>query len=137
MIPLWTVVDVDLAQSMTQKARNVGDVKLHLDQNSATRFGQAIVRLESVEDPRRVRDVVLQQANLIRRKVLAQQHELELQRRQAGATSVTVGNAEQSSASADRSAAVISALKELASLRDAGVLTEEEFEAEKAKILAS
>ena len=52
MIPLWTIIDVDLSQSMTQKARNVGDVRLRLDPSN-TKFGQTVVKLESVENPAR------------------------------------------------------------------------------------
>jgi uncharacterized membrane protein YdbT with pleckstrin-like domain len=135
MIPLWTIIDVDMNQSMTQKARGVGDVLLRLDPAN-TKFGQTVVRLESVDDPRSVRDVVLKQANIARRAVLDYMHEREVEKRKAGASNVNVSSAPSLGATtASNGSDLIAFLKQLGELRDSGLLTEEEFQAEKAKRL--
>jgi hypothetical protein len=139
MIPLWTVIDVDLAQSMTQKARGVGDVLLRLDPSN-TKFGQTTVRLESVDDPRRVRDLVLKQANTIRRSVLDHLHDRDVEKRKAGASSINIGSgttevSAELRPATDSRAQLIEQLKGLGELRDAGILTDEEFEEQKARFL--
>jgi uncharacterized membrane protein YdbT with pleckstrin-like domain len=43
-IPLWAIRDIDLTQSLTQKARGVGSLVVHTDREA--------VRLENIEHPR-------------------------------------------------------------------------------------
>jgi hypothetical protein len=138
-VPLWFVVDVDLKQSMTQKARNVGDLHLRIDQAVASRYGQSMLILESVKDPRKVRDLIVAQATFARRQIMAKQHAREIESRQAGASVINLVPPSVQSAPPPPpqpvTPSVIEQLKDLAQLREAGILTDEEFAAQKAKIL--
>jgi hypothetical protein len=49
-IPLWAIRDIDLTQSLTQKARGVGTLIVHTDREA--------VRLENIEHPRWGRDSI-------------------------------------------------------------------------------
>jgi hypothetical protein len=51
-IPLWAIRDVDLTQSLAQKARGVGTLVVHTDREA--------VRLENIEHPRWARDSINQ-----------------------------------------------------------------------------
>jgi len=134
LIPLWAVVDIDLQQSITQKARGVGDCLVHLD-TGRFRYGQNQVVLESISDPKAVRDLISRYANLRRAEMLNHQQEKEVERRKAGAMSISVVNSAGPAAESS-SPSLASRLKEIAELRDAGILTEDEFQAQKTKILS-
>lgn len=56
-LALADVRDVDLRQSMTQKARGIGDVTVHTN----TPAGSIV--LESIKDPKAVRDIINRAAN--------------------------------------------------------------------------
>ncbi len=144
VIPLWTVLDVDLHQSMTQKARGVGDVRVRLEKD-AMKFGQIMITLESVRDPREVRDLITRHANDLRQQFAHREHQLEVEKLTASSGSVNVGVPMQASMpvaqvpmanseSQDRQG-LIDHLRQLGELRDLGVLSEEEFLAQKAKLL--
>lgn len=115
-VPLVAVNDVDVKQSMTQKARGIGDVHVHIANGHAAET----VVLESVKDPKMVRDL------LNRTVAAARQYHVEQGRTQ---TQVHVNS------QAPQGASVAETLRELAALRDQGVLTDAEFEAEKTKAL--
>ena len=55
-VPLWALGEIDVEQSMTQKARNVGAISIRLLQRHHT--GRDTVKLEGVSDPKRVRDLI-------------------------------------------------------------------------------
>jgi hypothetical protein len=147
IVPLWTVVDVDLAQSITQKARGVGDVTVHLEEAVASRFGQDKVVLESIKDPRAVRDLIAARANDLRMQFAEREHRLEVEKRTAAAGSINVGvstlqplpqsvpSAPVESAAPHANQVLIDQLRQLGELRDAGVLSEEEFQEQKARML--
>ena len=141
LVPMRAVVDADLRQSMTQKSRGVGDLLIKLDASLANRYGQHAVKLESIEDPRSVREIILKAAHAARTAYFAALHERNVELSQASANKINVGGAvapapAPPAASASPAAPdKISQLKELAALRDSGVLTEEEFQEEKRKIL--
>ena len=149
VIPLWTVIDVDLSQSMMQKARGVGDVTVHLE-DTAERLGQSKITLESVKEPRSVRDLIASKANGLRIQFTEREHRLEVERRTAAAGSINIGSAPPSAAgtspgrpepvttsasSADDHQVLLDQLRQLAELRDGGILSEEEFQAQKARML--
>lgn len=145
VIPLWTVLDVDLHQSMTQKARGVGDVRVRLEQDAA-KFGQVVINMESIRDPREVRDLITRHANDLRQQFAHREHQLEVEKLTASSGSVNVGMPMHTIAPAtpvpapnresDDRQALIDHLRQLGELRDLGVLTEEEFQAQKASLLA-
>lgn len=126
-VPMHQVQDVDVKQSMTQKARGVGDVLIHVLTE------QSPVVMASVQDPKTVRDIVNRAAAEARahyqRQQTTQYHH--------GAVPITPQHvaAPVASTPAASGPTLIEQLKDLASLRDAGVLTEDEFAAQKAKIL--
>lgn len=121
-VPLTAVYDIDVKQSMTQKARGVGDVVVHVN----TGAHAETVTLEQVQDPKQVRD-------LINRTVAgARQHYVEQSRSQIHVTpAAPVVQERAPSGGGD----LVEQLTKLGALRDAGVLTEEEFAAQKVRLL--
>jgi len=146
IIPLWAIVDVDVSQSMTQKARGVGNCIVHLDTRGFN-YGQSRVVLDSVENPKQVRDILARYANARRSEMLEYQHTKEVHKRQAGATAIHFPGAGVPAPEAAATPtptptptpgkSLAEELRELAELRDAGILTNEEFAAQKARILDS
>lgn len=145
MVPIWLVVDVDLTQSMTQKARSLGDLTLNLGADAA-RFGQKTLVLESVRDPRSVRDLIISRANDMRSFFTHRMHQLDIERRSASSSSVNVGVVSSPATDAgpaplpagDQSNSrqeLIDHLRQLGELRDLGVLTEDEFQHQKRQLL--
>jgi len=134
LIPLWAVTDIDLRQSMTQKARGVGDCIVRLD-TGRFNYGQNQVTIESISDAKTVRDLIARYANMRRTEMLNYQQDREVERRKAGAMSISVVNSAGTPAES-AGPSLATRLKEIAELRDAGILTEEEFQAQKAKILS-
>jgi hypothetical protein len=132
-IPLWAVRDVDIAQSMSQKARGVGDVTVRCLHDEYT--GRAIVRLESVDDPHRVRDLINDAAAVAR--LAYQEHQARIRgMHYQPQVVVHAGNAPAPETAPPAPAKDLMAqLRELGELRDGGVLTEDEFQAQKAKLL--
>ena len=131
-IPTWSIRDIDMKQSMKQKALGVGDVHVHCQHDDYT--GRANMVLEAVKEPREVRDLV--------NRLAATARDIYLRKQQQSFTEFS-GNVAppMAPAPAMTSAPAVAAddpiakLKELKELLDAGVLTEEEFAAEKAKVL--
>lgn len=118
-IPLVAVADVDLKQSMTQKARNLGDVLVHVIRSNGAR--ETMV-LAAISDPRGERT-----------QVNAAVHAAQaLARQQAGTHHYT---SSQAASAAAPEISVIDQLRQLGELRDAGVVSSDEFEAKKAELL--
>ncbi|MEV6526753.1 SHOCT domain-containing protein [Longispora sp. NPDC051575] len=156
VIPLWAVLDVDLRQSLTQRARSVADLVVRLDPKGY-KYGQTLVVLRSIRGAEQVRTTIIQQANTARATAHQFHHQLEIQRRQAGASQVNVGVMPQgvpqgtapqgvvpqglgAPAPAALAAApgddLLTRLERLAALHSSGALTAEEFTAAKAKLLS-
>jgi hypothetical protein len=127
-VPIVHVLDVDMRQSITQKGRGVGDVLVHVRRQN----GVEVVTLENVPDPRRAVSILndtAHQARLASQK-LAQTYHHTTQ----NAAPVSV-EPPVSSEAPNRSDPV-EQLRRLGELRDSGILTEAEFTAKKAEILA-
>jgi len=60
-IPLWAVRTVTVEQKLLDKARQVGDLVIHVEHADWTE-GVNAVRLDDIENPHGVRDMILQQA---------------------------------------------------------------------------
>src|SRR4051794_19728405 len=129
---------------MTQRMRGLGDLSVRLDPAGA-KYGQQTVVLESIREPKEVRELLSRQANVMRTAMLNYQHEREIERRQAGAINLNVGaqgpssraspppvagNDDSQKRSADE---IMDQLRKLGELRDAGVLTDAEFESKKSE----
>jgi hypothetical protein len=129
-VPMWALRDVDVKQSMTQKARKVGDVIVRLEASDYT--GRNQVTLDSIEDPKGVRDLLNRLAVPARlaHQALSQTVHYSGSVPNAPATSTPPAPAAAAGPS------VVDQLKQLAELRDAGILDDAEFAAQKAKILA-
>ena len=135
VIPLWSVRDVDLAQSMTQ-VRGVGDVTLKLDQQASV-YGQQVVKLVSIHDPQTVRTLIMQQANQVRGYWNERRRQASLENQRAGAAhwAAPTASPAQAPQQADSGGDLMAQLTKLGEMRQNGLLTDEEFAAAKAKLL--
>jgi hypothetical protein len=150
IIPIWLVVDADITQHITQRLRGVADLTLRLDPAHSKKFGQSEVTLVSIEDPAAVRDLILRQANSVRRYWSQHHYQRDVELRRAGAVSTNVVVptvvATPDPALAPAPALALQAapvagdlmaqLVRLGEMKTAGLLTDEEFAAAKAKLLA-
>jgi len=122
VLPLWIVLGADVSRSPLQLMLGVGDVKLRLD--PTVRAIQTVAFLSNVADVTAVRELVVEQADRVRRDALR-------------ASTPDVGPGRTPHIGVAREALPLTQqLRELAALRDSGILTEDEFQAQKAKLLA-
>lgn len=130
-VPVSALHDIDVRQSMSQKARGVGTVVVHINRGSHMEF----VQLVDVPNFREGQHAINDAATKAR---------LVLQQRQSTSTIRYEGvhpanpEASASGASPGRHEAgpdYIEQIEQLAKLRDNGILSEEEFAAKKADIL--
>ena len=123
-IPLWAVRDIDVKQSIIQKARNVGDVKVRVEPNEYT--GKKEITLESIETPKEVRNLLNDHSRIARELRLKQQQSVNYV---GGAPVMGV------SASAVGGDDPIEKLTKLGALLKGGLISQEEFDAQKMKLL--
>jgi hypothetical protein len=137
LIPLWAVLDIDIHQGITQKARGIGDLWINLDVDHF-RYGQRRVMIESVEQPMVVREIISGAANTQRRIMLDYLHGMEVEKRKAGASAFHVPGSPAVEAAPAMPAQdqILEQLKQLAELKTSGILTDDEFAVQKARILA-
>ena len=127
-VPIAEVGDVDVKQSMTQKARGVGDVLVHVHRPT----GVEVVTIEAIPSPRDVQRMVNDAAHAAR------------QARQQAANTHTYNQAnptmpapqQPAPAAAPAQDDPMAQLRKLGELHDAGILSDEAFSAKKAEILA-
>ena len=151
-VPLWSVKDLDVRQSLMQRGKDIGDVVLVLEDVSygvdtgnalsysgmsepgAHTTGQVV--LDNIEGPSAVRELLLPLISEARRKKL-------MERQSQYIHHVTPPQAAPAPAPAAPAAPaappldVADQLRKLATLRDEGILSEEEFAAQKAKLLGA
>lgn len=134
-IPIAKVLDVDVKQSMSQKARGVANILVHVERPQETET----VTLADVPEFREGQRLINETAHQARRAL--QQHANTMRYEHSGAapspmdpslTQPTGGAQGSDGTSADP----IEQLERLGKLRDAGVVTDEEFQAKKAEILS-
>ena len=123
-IPLWAVRDIDVKQSIIQKARNVGDVKVRVEPNEYT--GKKEITLESIETPKEVRNLLNDHSRIARELRLKQQQSVNYL---GGAPVMGV------SVPAVGGDDPIEKLTKLGALLKNGLITQEEFDAQKMKLL--
>ena len=150
-VPLWSVTDVDVRQDVRQRDRDVGDVVLTLEDaayagaptgmfdlpgtggtGSGTTSGQVV--LDDVEDPYGVVDVLTPLISEARATKTAERQTQDLHVNPRTA-SPPFGAPPPAPAAPQHD--MVEQLRRLGELRDAGILTEEEFAAQKAKVLGS
>ncbi len=136
IVPLWAIRDVDLKQGWSQKARHVGDLNLKIDDSAAANYGQLNLQLKSISDPQSVRGTILKQANEVRTFWNERRQQLTLERQRAGASQInTAPPPAQDPAPAAPQDDLMAQLDRLGNMKQAGLLTDEEFAAAKAKLL--
>jgi hypothetical protein len=130
-VPVAALLDVDVRQSMAQKARGVGTVLVHIQR--ATRI--EIVALEDIPNFREGQRAINEAAHAARVKIQSFQNTSTVNYQ--GSPPTFHGAAPVQSAPPETVAAVdyVSQLEKLGQLRDSGILTDEEFQAKKVEIL--
>lgn len=125
-IPTGGIIDVDLRQSMAQKARGVGTLVVHFQ----TVGGTATTELEDIPNFREGIDA-------INRAAQARREQLETRANTQHFNHRSDAPAPQADPGPSRSATdeILAQLEKLGQLRDAGVLTVEEFDRKKAELL--
>ena len=144
-VPLWAIRDIDIRQSVLQRGTDIGDVVLRLEDQaysvdqgntfdlsgqagSGTTSGEVV--LDNVEGPRAVHDLLMPLVSDARSKKAVE--------RQSQYLHVNPGMAAATAGAVPPSPPVDVAeqLRKLAALRDEGILTDEEFATQKARLLA-
>jgi hypothetical protein len=146
-VPLWAIRDMDVRQAVWQRGNDVGDVVLNLEDPAygagqdtfnlggdveGTTSGQVV--LDNIESPYAVLDLLAPLISEARSKktVERQSQYLHVNPGMAGAA---FGAPTAPPPPAQPQPDLADQLRKLADLRDAGILTEEEFAAQKAKLL--
>lgn len=128
-IPLWAVRDCDVKQSILQKTRNVGDVTVRVEANDYT--GKPAIKLENIETPKEVRNLLNEHSRIARDLRLKQQQTVNY------TGQIPSPQAAQHQASPSTSQDPIETLAKLGALLKDGLLTQEEFDAQKARLLGN
>lgn len=131
-VPVSALLDVDVRQSMTQKARGVGTVVVHIQRPTRVE----LVALEDIPNFREGQRAINETAHAARLAIQRNQNTMRyegLSPMQQGSVPAT---SEQTPAQPLSSADPIDQLQRLGQLRDAGILTDEEFQAKKSEILS-
>ena len=129
-VPIAQVMDVDVVQSMTQKARGLGTVRVHIQRST----GIEVVPIEDIAEPRKVQQLINDTAHQAGAVLLQNQNTMRYSQQAPPPVGAAVAPAEAAPASA--AADPMEQLRKLAELRDAGILTQEEFDAKKTDILS-
>ncbi|HEV8056303.1 MAG TPA: SHOCT domain-containing protein [Nocardioidaceae bacterium] len=153
-VPLWSVKDMDVRQAAWQRGKDVGDVVLTLEdaayaaqaadmfnptgiadsgQSSGQSSGQFV--LDNVEHPHSVVDLLMPLVSEARHKKMVERQSQYLHVN-PGMAGVAMGAPAAPTPAAGPPVDLADQLRKLAELRDQGVLTPEEFEAQKARLLA-
>lgn len=143
--PLWAVKDLDVRQNVLQRDKDVGDVVLWLeDPTLASAQGGAFglsgeadlgghtrgeVLLDNIDGPYQVRELLLPLVSEARQKKLVERQTQYIHQVGPAATAPAAPAPAPAVDVADQ-------LRKLAELRDQGVLTDDEFVAQKAKLLS-
>jgi hypothetical protein len=131
-VPMWAIKDVDVRQSVLQRAKDIGDVALHLEDphfsagSAEPGRTSGDVLLDNIKGPYVVRDLLMPLMAEARAKKLEEQPHLVVIDRSDpdghGPAAAQIDVADQ--------------LRKLATLRDEGILSDDEFAAQKAKLLS-
>jgi hypothetical protein len=130
-VPISAVLDVDVRQSMAQKARGVGTVLVHIQRPTRVE----IVSMDDISNFREGQRAINDTAHAARHVIQQNQNTMRYEgvHPMQGAPTPPAHSAPAGSVPAPDP---IEQLQKLGQLRDAGVLTEEEFQAKKVEILA-
>ena len=123
-VPIADVGDVDVKATMTQKARGVGDVLVHIRRPG----GVEVVTIEAIPKPKDVQRMINDTAQQGRATLLRATNTHTYQGSNPVAPAALVPMPTDSDP--------VEQIRKLGELRDAGILTVEEFTAKKGEILA-
>ena len=143
-VPLWSVKDLDVRQSLMQRGKDIGDVVLVLEDasfgvdtgNAFSYSGMAQagahpgeVVLDNIEGPYAVRELLTPLISEARQKKMMERQSQFIHH----VNPVPAAPPAPAAPAVD----LADQLRKLATLRDEGVLSEDEFAAQKAKLLGS
>lgn len=149
-VPLWAVRDLDVRQSVLQRGSDIGDVVLSLEdpaysvdpigasnfsgmaEPGATTSGQVL--LDNISGPYGVRELLMPLISEARSRKLRERQSQYLQVSPA-AGAMGFGAASAPPAPPPPAVDLPDQLRQLAELRDQGILTEDEFAQQKARLL--
>jgi hypothetical protein len=134
-VPISAVLDVDVRQSMTQKARGVGNLIVHIQRPTRVE----IVTMEDIPNFREGQQAINETAHAARLSIQRNQNTMRyegIHPMQQGVGAPASSHDAQMPAPTPVPADPIEQLQKLGQLRDAGILTEEEFLAKKSDILS-
>ena len=152
-VPLWAVRDIDVRQSVLQRGKDIGDVVLHLEdpalgvdsgnmlhmggyQPSEAGRTSGTVILDNIEEPYKVRDLLMPLVSEARSKKLIERQSQYLHMNPASVVGAGMAAAPPPEAPASGPPVdVADQLRKLAALRDEGILSDEEFAAQKSRLL--
>ncbi|MGY1742191.1 MULTISPECIES: PH domain-containing protein [unclassified Blastococcus] len=148
-VPLWAVRDMDIRQAVWQRGKDVGDVVLNLDDPAygvqqdafnltgtpehGTTSGQVV--LDNIENPHQVFDLLSPLVSEARHKKTMERQSQYVHVNPAMGAVFGAPQAPAPAPQAEAKPDLVEQLRRLGELRDAGILTEEEFAAQKAKLL--
>jgi hypothetical protein len=153
-VPLWSVKDVDVRQSMFQTNSNIGDVVLIIEDaalannnagmfsmgnftgSPATGAGSGQVVIDNVENPHQLRDTLMPLISAARHEKVMERNSQYVHYATPPPAAAPVSAVQPLSGPAPE-VDISDKLRKLAALRDDGILTDDEFAAQKAAILAS
>lgn len=151
-VPLWAVKDIDVTQSMLQRGKDIGDVILKLEDptlaadptgmmsfSGATEPGAQVsgdVILDNIENPFGVRDLLMPIISEARqKKMMERQSQFVHHMNPPGYAAAPPPPPAAAAPAGGGTADLATQLRELAQLRDDGILSEEEFQTQKARLL--
>lgn len=126
-VPISAVLDVDVKQTMAQKARGVGSVIVHIQRPGRIE----IVIIGDIPNFREGQHAINDAAHSARIAIQRNQNTMRYEGVNPAASMVPAA-ASAGTPGPD----LMAQLRQLGELRDAGILTEEEFSAKKADILS-
>lgn len=124
-VPISSVLDVDVKQSMSQKARSVFTVVVHIQRST----GIELVSMDDIPDGRNAQRIINETAHAARHRI--QQHQNTVRYEGVAPTAVPTPAASSSPSGDD----LASQIQRLAELRNSGILTDEEFASAKARLI--
>jgi hypothetical protein len=148
-VPLWAIKDMDVRQAVWQRGKDIGDVVLTLEDPTlgtnqdmfnlsgnieGTTSGQTV--LDNIEGPYALMDLLAPLVSEARSKKTVERQSQYVHHMNPGFGAPPVAQPAPPPAPAEPQPDLADRLRKLADLRDAGILTDEEFAAQKAKLLA-
>ena len=147
-VPLWSIKDMDVRQAVWQRGSDIGDVVLVLEDASygastdmftlsgtveGTTTGQVV--LDNIEGPYAVLDLLAPLISEARSKKTMERQSTYVHSMTPGVPYGAPPQAAPAPQAAPPQPDMIEQLRKLGELRDAGILTDEEFAAQKARVL--